>query len=71
MAITSNFRIVETVITIDGKTATTYGIANDSISIADICLEKSKIVTFCELLNSTGGENDEEILHDLIEDYFA
>lgn len=71
MAFTSDFRVVTTVVTIDGKNVVTYGIANDRISIPDICLNESKVITFCELLNSTGGENDKEIIYSLIEDYFA
>lgn len=68
---TSYFRVVETVITIDGKTVFTYGITNDRINIFDICLEKSKVSEFCELLNSTESSDDKEILYSIIDDYFA
>ena len=66
-----SFRVVGDVITIDGITKPTYGISNGMINISDISLEAAKVANFCEILNSTGGCNDKEIVYELIDNYFA
>lgn len=65
------FHIVEEVITVEGITATTYGIESSDIRISDVSLDKDKVLKFCQLLNESGGEKDINIIKDLIEDYFA
>ena len=65
------FHVVEEVITIDGVTKPTYGIESCDIRIADVSLDKDKVLKFCQFINKYGGEKDIKILKDLIEDYFA
>lgn len=65
------FHIVEEEITVEGITATTYGIESCDIRIADVSLDKDKVLKFCQILNESNGEKDINILKDLIEYYFA
>ena len=65
------FHIVEEEITVEGITATTYGIESCDIRIADVSLDKDKVLKFYQLLNEDTGKKDIKILKDLIEDYFA
>ncbi len=61
------WKIIETEITLDGKSIKTYGIGNKTVEINDISTYKSEVEKFVELLNKL---NVSEIhAYDLISDF--
>lgn len=61
------WKIIETEITLDGKSIKTYGIGNETVEINDISTYKSEVEKFVELLNKL---NVSEIhAYDLISDF--
>ena len=68
---TSSFKVVETVVTVDGMSANTYGIDNGKLRVEDISLDKNLVVNFTNLLNADGNINDREIVLELIDNLLA
>lgn len=68
---TSSFKVVETVVTVDGMSANTYGIDNGKLRVEGISLDKNLVVNFTNLLNADGNINDREIVLELIDNLLA
>lgn len=68
---TSSFKVVETVVTVDGISANTYGIDNGKLRVEDISLDKNLVVNFTNLLNADNNINDREIVLELIDNLLA
>lgn len=63
------WRIVEKQITVEGKTAMTYGIGCENYSVHDISTDKEEMMLFVEKLNKYKAS----VIHapDLIEDFLG